>query len=85
MRSPEYFSQFVLEVVSKLDRVVCYEQGGPHHSLVWPEMGEAQWREAALNAVRALDRIGEAKFEEPTPEHDWLFFAVGKGRSRTAH
>ena len=74
MRSPEYFARFVLEVVSRMDRVACYEQGGPHPSLIWPEMGEYAWREAALIAIDKT-RVHNAKFVEPTEVSDWVFIA----------
>ena len=74
MRSPEYFARFVLEVALRMDRVVCYEQGGPHPSLIWPEMSDPQWRDAALNFIDK-SRISDAQFVEPSPVSDWTFIA----------
>lgn len=75
MRAPDYFARFVLEVVARMDRVVVWEQGAPTPELTWPEMGDPQWRDAAINAIDKT-RIQEATFHEPTAERDWIFTAT---------
>lgn len=81
MREPAYFARFVLEVASRMGRVVCFEQeANAHHSLIWPEMGDPAWRDSALVAIDK-SRIKEAKFLEPTLVADWKFTAVWRGKA----
>lgn len=75
MREPDYFIQFVMECMTRVNKLVCYEQGPPgmHHSLVWPEMGEASWRDAVESRVKNRESRIKAQFCEPNAERDWIF------------
>ncbi len=76
MRTPDYFASFVSETCRRLGKCVCWEQGGPHASLIWPEMDAAHWRDAALTAVKSKPNIKAAKFVEPRAESpNWIFLA----------
>lgn len=83
MRAPDYFARFVLEATGRMDRVCCYEQGGPHVSLIWPEMAEAQWRDAALNAINK-DLVAGAQFLEPNAGNSWWVFLAHRAGARAS-
>lgn len=80
MRSPEQFANVVHQMADIVEVVLLGAQGpGAFPLLIWPEMADAQWRDAALRAIDDR-RVMDAQFCEPNELNDWMF----KARRRVA-
>lgn len=76
MRSPQQFAVVVHQMVDAVNFAMLGAQGTDRTlpMLVWPEMADAQWREAAMNALDTR-RVMNATFCEPNELNDWIFKA----------